>query len=108
MKFSMRDLFLLTLVVALAFGWLVDHWQYDSKFKEGEAWRHRAAVLEDYLVSDEKMQVVWRDVDVLVFRPNNGMVRMVFTEVSEPSRVWSWPEMPNSSAPAPNPPRSDP
>lgn len=34
MKFTIRDLFLVTVIVALAVGWAVDHWQYSSADRE--------------------------------------------------------------------------
>jgi hypothetical protein len=36
MKFTIRDLFLLTLVVALALGWLVDHWRASAREAQWE------------------------------------------------------------------------
>ena len=34
LRYSIRDLFLLTLVVALAVGWNLDHWTHSAGFRE--------------------------------------------------------------------------
>jgi hypothetical protein len=40
MKFTIRDLFLVTLIVALVLGWSVDHWRQASAAKQVEHdWR---------------------------------------------------------------------
>ena len=36
MRFTIRDLFLLTLVVAISLGWLVDHWRAAARDAEWE------------------------------------------------------------------------
>ena len=71
-KFSIRDLFLVTAIVALVLGWWVDHRYQRIQLRESEAWRHRAAALADHLLHREKLEVVWRDVDVFV-RRQDGM-----------------------------------
>ena len=59
MKFSIRDLFLVTLIVALAVAWYVDH--AASKAKEQES-RHDAKVLvKNYSGSEiDEVQAVLR------------------------------------------------
>lgn len=36
MRFTIRDLFLITLVVAVSLGWLVDHWRAAARDAEWE------------------------------------------------------------------------
>lgn len=106
MKFTMRDLLLVTMIVALVLGWWVDHRYHRIQLKESEAWRHRAAALADHLLNREKLEVVWRDVDIFVRRQDGmGSTLISAPERYEPSPVWSWPELPARQPPAPNPPK---
>ena len=51
MKFTIRDLLLVTVIVALALGWWLDHreWveSYSTKSHESEIWEARSAELQN-------------------------------------------------------------
>ena len=42
MRFSIRDLFLVTVIVALGLGWLVDHWRAAARESAWKAGFHKA------------------------------------------------------------------
>jgi hypothetical protein len=100
MKFTIRDLFLVTVILALAVGWWVE--------------RQRVTRLER-----EKNRESWR-VETLadVMRHERAHVDIVEDEIVIDRRDWKtvtrplgnrtfhyYPSLPNSSAPAPNPPK---
>jgi hypothetical protein len=64
MRFSIRDLLLVTLVVALALGWLVDHWRASGKDAEWEkAFQQPLNALRPYIhetLSFETPNGPWR------------------------------------------------
>ena len=67
-RFSIRELFLLTLVIAMAFGWLVDHFGYAPTRREIDYLRWKAEslkrVLEDYdytVEEDNESLIVKKD-----------------------------------------------
>ena len=49
MKFTIRDLFLVTMIVALALGWGIDHWQLSGVKRDAERWREIALKYRDKL-----------------------------------------------------------
>ncbi len=57
-RFSIRDLFRLTLMVALALGWFVRERQLEAEVDRAKAWRSRAGALEHYL-KEEGCEVIW-------------------------------------------------
>ena len=85
MKFSIRDLFLLTLIVALAVGWWADRSRLAEDAKNGLEWKSRAEGLA-YLVEEQGTEVMWLHDGVSIDpRKNDGL--------------------PNSYAHSPNPPK---
>jgi hypothetical protein len=82
MKFSTRDLFLVTLIVALAVGWWVD--------------RSRLALANSQLESEFEELRVGIEVDE---------VRMMAMERKLDSLEPAWRTLPTSQAIAPNPPK---
>ena len=65
MKFSIRDLLLVTVIVALALGWWLDHraWveAYSTKTHDNEIWEARA---EELQVRVDVLAEQWRAVAV--------------------------------------------
>jgi hypothetical protein len=57
MKFSIRDLLLVTVIVALVLGWGLREWQLRAKVSR---WRNAAGALE-YLVEDDWDVVEWEN-----------------------------------------------
>lgn len=117
MKFSLRDLLLVTVIVALAFGWWVREVQLQNELALAKRWRNAAGTLEK-MVKLEGFDVRWQmdayypfDLPgVEISRPNGSRWSAIeFT--AEPSHdqlpredLLRMPGMPASSAPAPNPP----
>ena len=85
MTFSIRDLFLVTMIVALAVGWFVDR---QRQFKLMKTWKGRAMILRMHL-QDHGWDARW---DESAVRLTDGDPD-VFPAVS------------NSPAPTPNPPK---
>ena len=93
MKFSIRDLLLVTVIVALAVGWWVDH-------------RRQAALREEYRIvyegevrRMEENESNLAQFGISIERGEYGEVRGV---IQNGIRL---PRLPNSSAPAPNSPK---
>jgi hypothetical protein len=85
MKFSIRDLFLVTLIVALAMGWWVDR----SKLRDdARTWKQRADGVTREL-SRLGYEVQWLDSQDIVLSITHPVEKV----------------LPTSSAPAPNPPK---
>ena len=96
MKFSIRDLIWITVVVSLALGWWVDRGQYRQ-------YRDSAAILTQLVEELEKRGVsVSRVGDhTVVVGPDSAMA---LPPIGNPT-VSTAPTPPNSQAPAPNPPK---
>jgi hypothetical protein len=100
MKFTIRDLFLVTLIVALAVGWWVN-WRVWTAERRGLIEERTTAV--ENLAASESMVKLYEEhlggiADLL--RAKGWKVYYSYSngfQVREP--------MPNSSAPAPNPPK---
>jgi hypothetical protein len=60
MRFSIRDLLWLTVVVALGVGWWADRRQLATKASASEQWEFRANLLAEMLRQDGG-QVFWTD-----------------------------------------------
>jgi hypothetical protein len=58
LRFSIRDVLWLTLVVALAVGWLVHQYQLRVELQKAHAWRQRAGALE-FILTDAGWKVEW-------------------------------------------------
>ena len=84
MKYSIRDLLWLMVVVALGLGWWIDHWQQNAKT---QAVQHSLFLEEQ---SHRWLQARMK-VDGYKFGRNENGQRTI--------------QSPNSSAPAPNPPK---
>jgi hypothetical protein len=111
MKFSIRDLLWFTVVVALALGWSVDRWQMVAVFRrlerriaseQGGAQNKRDTItaLERKL---DSVQPGWRRPvkgdphGYILSHDNDGPVVETFEDFGD--------GLPNSQAPAPNPPK---
>jgi hypothetical protein len=89
MKFTIRDLFLVTVIVALMAGWAVDHWRpsnYRRQLELENAGMHHALESLGFKVERDG----WR---VKVYRDDNPKKNDYETEFDNP----------NSSISAPNP-----
>ena len=67
MKFSIRDLLLVTMIVALAMGWSLREWELRAK---ANRWKNAAGTLE-YLVENDDWNIEWEHdlSQVRVWRP---------------------------------------
>jgi len=88
MKFTIRDLFLVTMIVALVLGWLVDHRRAAAAKHEVEK---DASALANQLCWSGYVHSEFIDARVNRYKP---MYQKNF-----------FPELPEPSAPAPNPPK---
>jgi hypothetical protein len=90
MKFSIRDLFLVTVIVAMALGWGLDHWRQANQN------RHEREV--------NKKMVDWVESRQWVELGGDGlpMPERLPSTSGFPARFNGF-SPPNSSAPAPNP-----
>ena len=59
MKITLRELFLLILIVAIALGWWIDHRQQQQVIAKSAAWRNGAGFLE-YVLRDRGWEVEWQ------------------------------------------------
>jgi hypothetical protein len=66
MKFTLRDLLWLVLVVALGLGWAVDRSQLAYGYR---LCLSRAAQVTDYLERVEDLTVEWRGEEMIIHRP---------------------------------------
>jgi hypothetical protein len=88
MKFTIRDLFLVTVIVALVVGWWVDHWQPVTTA------RIKAMLLRGgYHLVDGSGQV-------LQYMTSDGGSTVTAWEFTDEQGTFP---LPNSPAPAPNP-----
>ena len=103
MKFSLRDLLLVTVIVALAVGWLVDHWRQATT---------EAAIRQSQRKAEEQLTQLLR---ALESRGELVEFSDMFVTIRGPNRsaVYGAPTVeglrsmatPNSSAPAPKLPK---
>jgi hypothetical protein len=91
MKFSLRDLLLVTVIVALAVGWAVDH---SRQADQSQAWEYRAAALKGH-AEERGYKVEFPKYGVVV---SDGDHNVTFRR---PDPYY----LPNPSAPAPNLPK---
>jgi hypothetical protein len=125
MTFSIRDLALVTVIVALVtvivalvLGWWVREGQLASELARAKRWRNAAGTLEQ-IVRSEGWDVRWQidshhpfdsQSGVEISRPGEARWSAI-TSSNEPSQDQSpqtsgkMPGLPNASAPAPNPPQ---
>jgi len=96
MKFSIRDLLLVTVIVALVLGWWADRQFHPNELRAAQRWRTRAGALEEVL-HDAGWEVEWEWESVHLTKGKRNIV--IDTNVYEPG------PLPNSPAPAPNPPK---
>ena len=85
MTFSIRDLLLLTVIVALAVGWGVDHWNEEAA---------KTRLQDD--ATELANHISWYD-------PPERIERLL--QKHQSSYREKSDKLPNSSAPAPNPPK---
>jgi len=116
MTFSLRDLFLVTVIVALGLGWWVRESQLAGELVRCRLWRNAAGALEAIL-KDDGAEVKWHfnSETPTVTCVLSGHKRIYFfshrnysLESYEPSNdvpEESETTLPNSSAPAPNQPK---
>jgi hypothetical protein len=69
-RFTIRELVLLTVVVAMASGWALQYRQLRSEQARAKAWRQRAGALEHFLKTDG-WRVTWEEAgtEVTAFWP---------------------------------------
>ena len=109
MKFSIRDLFWLTVVVALVLGWWMDHRRWvptDLTQREVEELERRNESLERYIDEIDRQLAEYKlQLDQQFYRvPGGGgsYIEVVPLDLAERERR---DHLRNSSAPAPNPPK---
>ena len=91
MKFSIRDLLLVTMIVALAVGWWADHYRIAEENERLERAESQWHVVANSLADAMK---------------ENGWKVEINADTNGPTwRMESPDEMPNSQAPAPSPPK---
>ena len=90
MRFSIRELLLVTVIVALALGWWVDRQQHPDELRAAQRWRTRAGALEEVL-HDSGWEVQWELESVHLSQGKRTIV--IDTNAYEPG------PLPNSSAP---------
>src|SRR4051812_18271130 len=61
MKFAMRELFLLILVVGLGLGWWLDRTRLSAQVAIGDRWREKAEDLANYCRRFEGWTIRWND-----------------------------------------------
>ena len=83
MKFSIRDLLLVTALVALALGWCVDHCR---------------------LVANSRWQDVTRDSEMARDQLTRGNIKALEKKLDSLDPAWRL-NLPDSRAPTPNPPK---
>jgi hypothetical protein len=70
MKFSIRDLLLVTVIVALALGWWIDRSRLAIRANESEMWRHATGTME-FAIRKSGWHIRWKpdrsQVDVMLF-----------------------------------------
>jgi hypothetical protein len=75
LRFTIRDLLWLTLVVGLGLGWLIREAAWGAKWNSYEeriaAWRHRTGALEDIL-AEQGWHVQWEPTDAIVRLEKQG------------------------------------
>ena len=90
MKFSIRDLLLVTVIVALAVSWGITYQGLARARRREQIWRDNSLEMQR-IMSGENAQVVFS---------NDGEMTVEWVSKSSPSSA-----LPTSSAPAPNPPK---
>jgi hypothetical protein len=100
MKFSIRDLFLVTVIVALAVAWWVEHYRAKSALLDAIEAKERIAQVEEEL-DNYGLEIYWggKGVGPLLFRPDDKPYYSI------PGGFTNKRPSPNSSAPTPNPPK---
>ena len=116
MTFSIRDLALVTFIVALVLGWWVREVQLQSELARANRWRNAAGTLEE-VVEAEGFDVRWQfdslEPGVEVSQPGGARWHAI-TSSREPSpdqvpkSSGQMPGMPASQSPATNPPNVHP
>jgi hypothetical protein len=94
MRFSIRDLFLVTVIVALVVGWLSDHWRAEAA---KAALEEDAAEMANLLAWGNYPQSGRTEKLIQKHKPRYQSVLAKYQEKSANTR--------NSSAPTPNPPK---
>gem|GEM_PF-857107 len=117
MKFSIRDLFLVTLVVAVCVAWWLDRSRLHSSWKAAElesqkfaaAYKESGRIMVEIVEALQKRGVVTSTVrGKTAIGPESAFAPYNLPEESiklRRSELELHVELPNSSAPAPNPPK---
>jgi hypothetical protein len=109
MKVSSRDLFLVTMIVALVLGWWIREVQLQNDLARANRWRNAAGTLEE-MVETEGYEVRWQMDSHFQFESQSGIELSSVdwrarTSSNEPSQdQMTSTLLPNSQAPAQNPP----
>jgi hypothetical protein len=104
-RFSIRELLLVTVIVALIFGWRVREGQLNREVTKALEWRARTVALERFLVPEWRIE--WHlNANSITFyetrRP--GHIITMPIDISKPYSGHPSFAVPAPSAPTPNPP----
>jgi hypothetical protein len=95
-KFSLRDVFSLVVIVAMALGWWTSHRKLQDELKQASAWRTRAGALEKFVnglnwdvswdFQGKSVRLIWQPSESPFFHDPYRHGRVVFpTDSIEPS-----------------------
>jgi hypothetical protein len=79
MKFTIRDLFLVTVIVASVLGWWIDHRRMSLAMADAKVWRTCAGALE-YVLVDLGWMVQWEDSETVDVRRKDGNLPIHFDQ----------------------------
>jgi hypothetical protein len=103
MQFSIRDLFLVTLIVALAAGWWLDRRAIQQ---DRDVWKYHAAGAQEIVRSHRVNEIEINGKEMVGRKnPSGESLARTWPDVGWLYDIPSARSLPNSSAPAPDPPK---